>query len=512
MHRGYSSTLSRPRPQMIRRAWRVILLLLVPLGLWASDWIDMTDGVLLAALFATLLVAMNLPATAPTPVLWRDSSTGLPLRDELVGYLEAGLARADQPGCATCVMVIGIDRFRVVEERFSHDETRQILAIAARRISGCLREADLTARLDGPVFGVGIRSDEPLDLDTMLRLAGRIQRKLSERIRLGEVSVNISASVGLCLPDRLEDRNAKTVLQAANAALIEAQRQGPAAIRSYSDAMRERVVRRSGLAREVVQALEDGDLLAYFQPQVSARTGQITGVETLARWHHPERGLVPPAEFLPAIENAGMMDRLCTLMVGEGLRALKTWDQRALGIPRIGINFSPCELGNPRLVDHIAAELDRHGIAPDRLVIEVLENVVADRADDIIIRNLASLAKLGCCLDLDDFGTGHASITSIRRFAIQRIKIDRTFITGIDEDPEQQRMVGAILTMANELNVDTLAEGVETEGELAELKRLGCGHVQGYVLSRPMPLDETSAWIARYRSGDGAIIRQLRAI
>ncbi|MBM1222075.1 GGDEF domain-containing protein [Ponticoccus sp. SC2-23] len=512
MQRGYPSFISAPRPQTIRRVLRFLLLMFVPVGLWASNWIDMMDGVLLGVLFLTLIIAMNLPASAPTPILWRDSSTGLPLRDELIDYLDDGLADTGQPGCSTCVMVVGIDRFRIVEERFSHDETRQILAIAARRIAGCLRETDMTARLDGPVFGVGIRSGETLELDTMLRLAGRIQRKLSERIRLGEITVNISASVGLCLPDRVEDRNAKIVLQAANAALIEAQRQGPAAIRSYSDAMRERVVRRSGLAREVVQALEGGDLLAYFQPQVSSATGQITGVETLARWHHPERGLVPPAEFLPAIENAGMMDRLCELMVSEGLRALKTWDELDLGIPRIGINFSPCELGDPKLVDHITGELDRYGIAADRLVIEVLENVVADRTDDIIIRNLASLSKLGCCLDLDDFGTGHASITSIRRFAVQRIKIDRTFITGIDEDPEQQRMVGAILTMAGELNVDTLAEGVETEGELTELKRLGCGHIQGYVLARPMPIEETAGWIARYRSGDGAIIRQLRAV
>lgn len=512
MQRGYSPTGPKSRQQRVRRAWRFLLLLLIPVGLWASRSLDSTDSILLAALFLTLIVAMNLPNTAPTPILWRDSSTGLPLREELVGYLDDGLRDDGQPDCATCVMVIGIDRFRVVEERFSHDETRQILAIAGRRISGCLRENDLTVRLDGPVFGVGIRSDEPLDLDTMLRLAGRVQRKLSERIRLGEAAVNISASVGLCLPDRVEDRNAKILLQAANAALIEAQRQGPAAIRSYSDAMRERVIRRSGLAREVLKALEGGGLLAHFQPQVSSATGKITGVETLARWHHPERGLVPPAEFLPAIENAGMMDRLCELMVSEGLRALGTWDRRGLEIPRIGINFSPCELGDPRLVEHIGVELDRTGIAADRLVIEVLETVVADRTDDIIIRNLASLSKLGCCLDLDDFGTGHASISSIRRFAVQRIKIDRTFITGIDEDPEQQRMVGAILTMARELGVDTLAEGVETEGELAELKRLGCGHIQGYALARPMPLEEATGWIARYRSGDGAIIRPLRAV
>jgi EAL domain-containing protein (putative c-di-GMP-specific phosphodiesterase class I) len=146
-------------------------------------------------------------------------------------------------------------------------------------------------------------------------------------------------------------------------------------------------------------------------------------------------------------------------------------------------------------VDRIGWELDRHDLTPDRLVIEVLESVVANRAEDVVMRNLAGLARLGCCLDLDDFGTGHASITSIRRFSIERIKIDRSFVTRIDDDPEQQKMVGAILTMAERLGLDTLAEGVETEGERAMLARLGCGHIQGFGIARPMPLSETADWI-----------------
>jgi EAL domain-containing protein (putative c-di-GMP-specific phosphodiesterase class I) len=149
-------------------------------------------------------------------------------------------------------------------------------------------------------------------------------------------------------------------------------------------------------------------------------------------------------------------------------------------------------------VDRIEWELDRHELTPDRLVIEVLETVVANRSEDVVIRNLAGLARLGCCLDLDDFGTGHASITSIRRFSIERIKIDRSFVTRIDDDLEQQKMVTAILTMAERLGLDTLAEGVETAAERAMLARLGCGHVQGFGIARPMPIKETDAWIHSY--------------
>ena len=206
-----------------------------------------------------------------------------------------------------------------------------------------------------------------------------------------------------------------------------------------------------------------------------------------------------------------MMDRLSELMVKEGLKALRYWDDHGLRVPHVGINFSSAELGDPLIVERICDELNEYGIGADRLVIEVLENVVADRSDDIIVRNLSGLAKLGCCIDLDDFGTGHASITSIRRFAIERIKIDGTFVTGIDTDPEQQKMVGAILTMAEKLGVDTLAEGVETDGETAMLRELGCGHMQGYVLARPMPIAETLNWIreqdAQARPGE---LHQLR--
>lgn len=496
----------------LRRLWLTGLLMTVPIGLVISQSLNQRDALLLAGLILALAFLALLPPAQPAPAGWSDPITGLPLRDKLVRFLEDRLTeQADQPQ-DVCVMIIGIDRFRMVEERFSHEDTNQILSITARRVRGCLRDVDLTARLDGPVFGVAIRLDQDLELDTMLKLAGRIQRRIGGRIRMGKTIVNISASVGICLPNRLEDRSASTLLQAGNAALIEAQRHGPAAIRSYSDAMREKVIRRSDLEREVVEALDKGEIVAHFQPQICTRTGEITGVETLARWHHSERGLVPPIEFLPAIENAGMMDKLCTLMITEGLRALTGWDAKGLNIPKVGINFSHFELGSPKIVEQIASELERHGVAANRLVIEVLEDVVADKSDDIIIRNLASLARLGCCLDLDDFGTGHASITSIRRFAVQRIKIDRTFITGIDEDAEQQRMVGAILTMANELKVDTLAEGVETRGELDELARLGCGHVQGYVLSRPMSFEDTARWISSYRSENGSEVRPLRRV
>jgi EAL domain-containing protein (putative c-di-GMP-specific phosphodiesterase class I) len=176
------------------------------------------------------------------------------------------------------------------------------------------------------------------------------------------------------------------------------------------------------------------------------------------------------------------------------------WDKAGLSIPCVSVNFSASELRNPRLTEKLKWELDRFDLTPDRLCIEILETVVAEAENDVIVRNIAALADLGCGIDLDDFGTGHASITNIRRFAVRRIKVDRSFITKVDIDREQQKMVSAILSLAERLGLDTLAEGVETAGEHTILAQLGCGHVQGFLIARPMAFEDTFDWIAHYQT------------
>jgi EAL domain-containing protein (putative c-di-GMP-specific phosphodiesterase class I) len=200
------------------------------------------------------------------------------------------------------------------------------------------------------------------------------------------------------------------------------------------------------------------------------------------------------------MEETGQMERLGEVMLYHALTALRAWDSAGLDIPRVGVNFATEELHNPKLIDKIRWELDRFDLPPARLSVEVLETVVTAAPDDTVSRNINGLAKLSCGIDLDDFGTGHAAIASIRRFAVGRIKIDRSFIMKVDRDPEQQRMVNAILTMAERLDLDTLAEGVETLGEHAMLAQLGCGHVQGFGIARPMPFDQTLEWIRAHNA------------
>ena len=254
------------------------------------------------------------------------------------------------------------------------------------------------------------------------------------------------------------------------------------------------------MLRKQVETALDGDLsVAHFQPQLSTDTGIVSGFEALARWKHPERGLLAPAEFLSAIMSTGLSTRLGEVMLYQTLNALRAWDRAGYHVPSVAVNFCKEELRNPKLVEKLRWELDRFDLAPSRLTIEILETVIAETDNDMVVRNIAALAEIGCGIDLDDFGTGHASITSIRRFAVNRIKIDRSFITRVDADPAQQRMVTAILSMAERLGLQTLAEGVETVAEHAMLAQLGCSHVQGYVIARPMPFQDTIGWLEQHR-------------
>jgi diguanylate cyclase (GGDEF)-like protein len=492
--------------RQLRRARRPHLLLLLPLVLLTGFLTGGMLGLFALAVGFPLIIAVALPTEAAWQGWATDPLTGLLTREGIVGSLDSALASSARKGRATGAIVVELDQFRLLEGRFDRAAVETVLTVIGKRLADTMRDSDQAGRLDGATFAVALSPVRRLDLEAAIQLSARIQQALTEPIPLDGTNIHVSASVGFSLANRLDDPTGERILQAATTALIEAQRSGPAAIRSYSAAMHARVNGRSDLTDEVAEAMDRGEFRAFFQPQISTRTGAITGFETLARWMHPTRGLIPPAEFLPALVQAGLMPRLGQVMVQEALTALRRWTDMGLNVPRVGVNFSNEELHDPHLVDRISWELDRFDLPADRLVIEVLETVVANRAEDITIRNLAALARLGCSLDLDDFGTGHASITSIRRFSIERIKIDRSFVTRIDADAEQQKMVEAILTMAERLGLDTLAEGVETSAERAMLARLGCGHIQGFAIARPMSGAETDTWIDAYANRQTGVI------
>lgn len=425
----------------------------------------------------------------------RLATPGLLPRDAFEDACETVREETEKSDFSSAVLMVEFDEYHQLLDRYGQSAADLVVRTAAQRIIDVVRDSDVVSQLGDCRFGIVLGATSKVDLEATIQLSGRLQSSLEEPISVDGTTILMSACVGFCIGTRAPDGGGAEWAQAAGTALLEAQRRGPGSIRAYSTEMHRVKQARASLRADVTDALENGQIQPWYQPQVSTDTGRVTGFETLARWSHPERGLISPAEFLPAVEEAGQLERLAEVMLYQGLNALKSWDVAGLDVPHVGVNFSGSELNNPKLVSKVQWELDRFELAPERLAVEILETVVAGAADDTITRNIHGFTELGCRVDLDDFGTGHASIASIRRFGVGRIKIDRSFVMKCDKDPEQQRLVSAILTMAERLGIETLAEGVETAGEHALLSQLGCDHVQGFRIARPMPFDDTLTWI-----------------
>ena len=449
---------------------------------------------------ALMLIALGLPSMIVVAglILDRlDRSSAAPEVGKVISSINAVLAGQDEAGRTTGCFVVQFDDAPRLLDLHGRVAQSQILRCCIDRLKGAMRFGDVMTRLEDGSLAVVLAPVHRLDLETMVQIAGRIQAVVHQPISLREATVHVTCCIGFCHGRRAPQPTGQSLLDAAQIAADEAKRFGPGAIRAFSADMARARASRDALRSGVECALADGQMRAHFQPQLSTDTGAVSGMEALARWHHPERGCLAPSEFLPAIEGSGLSTRLSITMVTQALSALADWDRAGFAVPTVSVNFSAAELGDPQLPDRLKWELDRFDLTADRLTIEVLETVVATAENDLIASNIAAIAAMGCGVDLDDFGTGNASITTIRRFAVRRLKIDRSFVTGVDEDREQQKLVAAILSLAERLGLETLGEGVETPAEHAMLAQLGCAHVQGYSIARPMPADEVVPWLAR---------------
>jgi diguanylate cyclase (GGDEF)-like protein len=500
MVRVLSASARRSVSELARWLRRPQLMAFLPATTLAAFWMGGEELLLLLALGLPLMFALAGAFRFHDPAQPAQGSDATPVRRHVVAALDRALAEAPETGRTTACMVVLFDNAAALLDRHGRMVQAEVIQRTAERIGSALRTTDIVARLEGGGFAVALGPVRRLDLETMIQLSARLQTAASEAVSIDAMRFYVTCSIGFCLPARAPAQTGAAMLDAAQIAADEALRNGPGGIRAFSPDMARRRADRDALREQLEAALDDGQIRPHFQPQVSSDTGAITGFEVLARWHHPERGLIPPAEFLPAVAEAGLSERLSEVMLFNAFVALSRWDKAGLRVPTIGVNFSEDELRNPRLADKLKWELDRFDLTPDRLAVEILETVVARTDNDVIVHNVNALARMGCGIDLDDFGTGHTSITNIRRFSVRRLKIDRSFVTRVDEDREQQRIVAAILSLAERLGLETLAEGVETRGEHAMLSQLGCGHLQGFGIARPMPFDDTMDWMAQHNA------------
>ena len=482
----------------------------------AGDWLARAPVLLavLPALSVATFVLGGMPAFAVGATLcgagalvgwWRAGADGPivtptagTVREEIAAGLDHALAQPRGGGHA-CI-VIRLDDMTELATRLEPRVCAEIADRLRARAAAVLRDGDRVDLLDAEHLVATIARTAAIDLETMMQIAGRVQIALHAPLDIEVADLRASATLGFAIPQPGEDWTGARLVAAAEDAMVDARLVGPGTIRAHTAAVSARRAERHALQSDARRALAEGAIVAWFQPQICTGTGRVSGVEALARWHDPDRGWISPAAFLPALAAAGEMTRLADVMLAQSLDALRAWDRAGASVPRVSINLSEADLADPGLTRRIAWELDRADIAPHRLGVEVLESVISTRANARAGETLAALADMGCTVDLDDFGTGCASITAIKAFPISRIKIDRQFVDGLESHPAKQKMIAAILTMAERLEVDTLAEGVETDAQHALLAQYGCGHLQGFGIARPMPRDAATTWLAAPRT------------
>jgi diguanylate cyclase (GGDEF)-like protein len=416
-----------------------------------------------------------------------DQLTGLPNRTLFIEGIEDAVSRSKRRADAVGVLLIDLDGFTEINNTLGTANGDLVLCEVARRLRGSVRDEALVARLAGDGYAVLVHGTQ--GVPDALSAAAAIQASFESSIVLDDVEVRVEASIGIAVMGEHADLP-NVLLQRADAALAHA-RSHHSGIEVYSPECDHFDATRLKLLTEVSGSLERGEFVLQYQPQIELQSGRITGVEALVRWHHPEHGVLAPVEFIPLIEQTALIRPLTLALIDQALGQLVTW--RGLGIDiQMSVNLSARNLLDTELPQRVAAILDRHRMPPDRLIVEVTESAaMADPRRAVAV--LAALRATGIGVSVDDFGTGNASIEYLAKLPATELKIDRSFITDITDDPRAQAIVRSTIDLARNLGLTVVAEGIETEAVSSHLLGLGCDTGQGYLISRPQPADALTA-------------------
>ncbi len=425
---------------------------------------------------------------------FHDPLTGLPNRALFQDRLEHALARAGRDDGAVAVLFLDLDDFKVVNDSLGHEAGDRLLVEVAGRVRGCLRPGDTAARLGGDEFAVlleGVAGE-----GEALRVADRIGDALGTPVSLGageshEARANASVGVALGRPGQ----RAGDLLRNADVAMYGAKARGKARHELFDPAMNERAASRLEAENGLRRAIGRGEIVAHYQPKLSLASGEVVGMEALARWEEPERGLVLPAEFIGLAEETGLIVPLGELVLREACRRAATWRQERAERVAVWVNLSPRQFHGADVVGQVSSVLEETGLEARYLGLEITEGVVMDDAESTI-ETLGRLKGLGVRLAIDDFGKGFSSLNYVKRFPVDYLKIDRSFVSGICERPEDLAIAQAVVALGHSLGMEVVAEGVETAEQLDLLRGLGCDHAQGYYLARPMAAEESAAFLA----------------
>ena len=420
-----------------------------------------------------------------------DVLTGLPNRELLYRRLSVALERRERTDETVAVIFFDLDRFKKVNDSLGHRAGDELLVGASRRIESSVRPTDLVARFGGDEFVVICEQVREIEA---LGVADRIRQSLERPYTvLGRV-VYVSASIGVAFPR--DDPDPESILSDADAAMFEAKRKGRGRTEVYVRRLRERAMERLETEAALRSAIEGEGLRLVFQPIVELESGSLRGVEALIRWDHPERGVLPPEDFIRLAEETGLISQVGAWAARRACRAQVGWDQIAADQGRssitTAINVSAHQLDRSDLLETLEASLTAPGFNPSRIRLEVTESAVVEQ-DTVGLAALRSLKRLGVGLILDDFGTGYASLSALRRIPLDGIKIDRSFVSGLVRHQEDRAIVAAVVRMAGDLGLEVVAEGVESEEQRQILLDLNCRLGQGFLFSKPLEEHEVRA-------------------
>jgi diguanylate cyclase (GGDEF)-like protein len=423
-----------------------------------------------------------------------DPLTNLPNRALFIDRLRQALRRASRrKDYLFAVLFLDVDRFKMVNDSLGHMAGDRLLVMIARRLELSLRPGDTVARLGGDEFTVLL--DDIRDVTDATRVADRIQRELEMPFNVGGQELFTSASIGIALSatgyERPED-----ILRDSDTAMYKAKAQGKARHAMFDTGMHERAVILLQMEADLRRAIERSELRVHYQPIVSLQTGRIAGVEALARWQHPVRGLVAPGEFIPIAEETGLIMPIGRWVLVEACRQMALWrDAFGPQYPlEVAVNLSGRQLSLPDLVGQIGEVLRESGLEPARLRLEITESVVMEHPE-VVSTMLQELRQLGVKLSIDDFGTGYSSLAYLQRFPADTLKIDRSFVSPMGSHGENSEIARTIVTIGHNLGMRVVAEGVETAEQLAHLRGLSCEGAQGYFISKPLSSEDVSQLI-----------------
>lgn len=412
-----------------------------------------------------------------------DALTGLPNRLLLTDRLFHALARARRRSSLVAVLFLDLDRFKLVNDTLGHHVGDELLKHVADRLAGCVREGDTVARLGGDEFVI-VLDDVPTK-QAAAATASKVLDVLGQPFDLGGPEFFASASIGVSIFPQ-DGGNARTLLKNADAAMYQAKESGRNTIQYYQAKFDERAAERLEIETALRHGLDRDEFCVFYQPQLCVRTGRITGVEALVRWNHPRWGILTPDRFLSIAEECGLIIPIGRRVLRQACEQLRDWQQR--GFPRISmaVNLLGREFWNNDLLADVRDAISETGVDPSQLDVELTEGVLMQNIDGAL-RVLGALKRMGVRLTVDDFGTGYSSLAYLKNFPIDALKIDRSFITDVTLDASDAAITRAVIALARSLDLQCIAEGVETPAQLAFLRDLGCETVQGFLISEARP-------------------------